>query len=192
MAFTQQPLSGQHVRLEPLQAKHLPGLALAIEDGQLWQLMATSVPHPDDLETFYELAQADVKSGVAEVYATLNSQQQVIGSTRFMNTDWPHQRTEIGFTFIAQSHQRTAINTEAKWLMLGHAFEQLKMNRVAFRTDFLNQVSRRAIERLGAKPEGVLRNHMVMGDGRVRDTVVYSILKHEWPGIKTLLEERLS
>ena len=179
MAFTQQPLSGQHVRLEPLQAKHLPGLALAIEDGQLWQLMATSVPHPDDLETFYELAQADVKSGVAEVYATLNSQQQVIGSTRFMNTDWPHQRTEIGFTFIAKSHQRTAINTEAKWLMLGHAFEQLKMNRVAFRTDFLNQVSRRAIERLGAKPEGVLRNHMVMGDGRVRDTVVYSILKHE-------------
>lgn len=126
-------------------------------------------------------------------YATIaQNNDKVAGSTRLMNTDWPNLRTEIGGTFIAQSYQRTAINTEAKYLMLTHAFETLQFNRVAFRTDFLNQRSRTAIERLGAKFEGILRNHMVMPDGRIRDTVVYSIIKSEWPGIKLFLEEKMN
>ncbi|MFC3195272.1 GNAT family N-acetyltransferase [Marinicella sediminis] len=191
-AFINQALKGQHVRLEPLQESHLPGLKMAVEDGQLWQLMVTSVPHPDQLSGFFQQAGKEQQAGVSRVYSTIEQATgQVIGSTRFLNTNWSHGRTEIGFTFIAQSHQRTAINTEAKYLMLGHAFEDLGFKRVAFRTDHLNQRSRRAIERLGAKYEGLLRNHMVMADGRVRDTVVYSIIAHEWPGIKSFLEERL-
>jgi RimJ/RimL family protein N-acetyltransferase len=193
MSFHDTPLIGQHVRLEPLQQHHLPGLKTAIEDGQLHQLMVTTVSDPEKVDEFFKYTQKMLANGSMLTYATIAQKtNQVIGSSRLMNTDWEHQRTEIGGTFIAKSHQRTAINTEAKYLMLGHAFEQLNMNRVAFRTDFLNHQSRTAIERLGAKFEGILRNHMVMPDGRIRDTVVYSIIKHEWPGIKAFLEEKLS
>ena len=185
-------LAGNHVRLEPLQDHHMPGLATAIEDGQLWQLMVTSVPHPDRLPQFFQHAQAEQQAGVSLVFATIDQQtDEVIGSTRFMHTDWSHQRTEIGFTFLAQSRWRSAINTEAKRLMLGHAFDQLNFNRVAFLTDYLNQRSRNAILRLGAKQEGILRQHMVMADGRIRDSVVFSISRNEWPGIDRLLAEKL-
>jgi RimJ/RimL family protein N-acetyltransferase len=190
--FTQRTLNGQVVRLEPLNQSHLPGLKSVVEDGQLWRLMATSVPHPDELEHWFQQAMDEQHEGVSQVYATVSQTgDQVLGSSRFLNTHWGHARTEIGFTFIAKSQQRSAVNTEAKYLMLEHAFTDLGFNRVAFRTDHLNQVSRRAIERLGVKYEGLLRNHMVMADGRVRDTVVYSIIAHEWPGIKQHLKERL-
>ncbi len=193
MSFKDSTLNGQHVRLEPLNEPHLKGLAHAIKDGQLHQLMVTSVPHPDQLQQFLNNAQIERSANHSLVFATVDQHSgEVIGSTRFMNTDWLHLRTEIGFTFIAKSKQRTAVNTEAKLLMLRHAFEVLGFNRVAFRTDYLNQRSRKAIERLGAKYEGVLRNHMVMSDGRVRDTAVFSILKSEWSGIKSYLLEKLN
>lgn len=190
--FINQILNGQVVRLEPLSRSHLSGLRTVVEDGQLWRLMATSVPHPDQLEAWFQQAVDEQANGVSQVYATVSQAgDEVLGSSRFLNTHWGHARTEIGFTFIAQSHQRSAVNTEAKYLMLSHAFDDLGFNRVAFRTDHLNQVSRRAIERLGAKYEGLLRDHMVMADGRLRDTVVYSIIAHEWPGIRQHLAERL-
>ena len=193
MRFEPITLTGQHVRLEPLQKQHLSGLKTAIQDGKLWQLMVTSVPHPDQLDTFLENALKEQQQGSVLAFATIDqNSNEVVGSTRYLNTDWPHARTEIGFTFIAKSKQRTAINTEAKLLMLQHAFETLPFNRVAFLTDHLNQPSRNAIQRLGAKQEGILRNHMVMADGRIRDTVVFSIAKHEWPGIKQLLMEKLN
>ena len=192
MTFSKQTLTGQHVRLEPLEAHHLPGLKTAVNDGQLWQLMFTSVPHPDQLEDFYQNAMSQSDAGLVMPYASIDvHSNEVVGSTRFLNTDWNHQRTEIGFTFIAKSKQRSAVNTEAKYLMLTHAFEELAFNRVAFVTDYLNHPSRNAILRIGAKQEGILRNHMVMRDGRIRDSVTFSITANEWPAIKIFLLEKL-
>ncbi len=145
------------------------------------------------MQQFYANAVVDQESHAASVFTTIDQQtNQVVGSTRFMHTEWRHARTEIGFTFIAKSRQRTAINTEAKLLMLTHAFEALNFNRVAFITDYLNQPSRNAIARLGARQEGILRSHMIMADGRVRDSVTFSVLKHEWPGIKQFLSDKLN
>ncbi|TDR23589.1 GNAT family N-acetyltransferase [Marinicella litoralis] len=192
MAFIDKTLLGQKVRLEPIEERHLLGLSLAIEDGKLWQLMVTSVPHPDQLSTFLAQAQRELQGGLSQTYVIINpANEQVVGSTRFLNTSWQHARTEIGFTFIAKSSQRTAINTAAKFLLLSHAFEDLGFNRVGFVTDYLNQPSRTAILRLGAKQEGILRNHMVMTDGRIRDSVFFSVAIHEWPGIKKFLLEKL-
>lgn len=193
MTFSKQTLTGQHVRLEPLEAHHLAGLKTAVNDGQLWRLMFTSVPHPDQLEDFYQNAISQSDAGLVMPYASIDvHSNEVVGSTRFLNTDWQHNRTEIGFTFIAKSKQRTATNTEAKLLMLTHAFEALAFNRVAFLTDYLNQPSRQAILRLGAKQEGIMRNHIVMRDGRIRDTVVFSITQHEWSGVKVFLQQQLN
>ncbi len=193
MAFKDITLQGSQVRLEPLNKTHLPGLSSAIKDGQLHKLMVTNVPHPDDLQHFLNQAQTEHSNNQSLVFCSIDQlTKKIIGSSRFMHTDWSHRRTEIGFTFIAKSKQRTAVNTEAKLLMLEHAFETLNMNRVAFRTDHLNQRSQNAILRLGAKKEGTLRNHMVMADGRIRDTVVFSILNSEWPGIKSYLIEKLN
>lgn len=193
MTFINETLIGQHVRLEPLQEKHIAGLQAAVKDGNLWELMVTSVPHPDQMHPFYLNAMADQETTTASVFATIDqAQNKVVGSSRFLHTDWKHSRTEIGFTFLAKSSQRTVINTEAKLLMLTHAFETLKFNRVGFITDFLNHRSRNAILRLGAKQEGILRSHMVMPDGRVRDSVSFSIIKHEWPGIKQFLNHRIN
>lgn len=192
MGFKDTSLVGQYVRLEPLSASHLKGMAAAIKDGALHRLTVTSVPHPDELDGFYQNAMQERKAQQSLVYASVDAATgQVVGSTRFMNTEWAHRRTEIGFTFIAASRQRTAINTEAKLMMLTHAFEELGNNRVALRTDVLNNRSRTAIERLGAQFEGTLRNHMVMPDGRIRDTAVYSIIKNQWPEIQALLKDKL-
>jgi len=192
MSFNKQILMGQGVRLEPIQEAHLAGLKSAIEDGKLWQLMVTNVPHPDLMLAFYKQTQIELQNGWSQTYVTIDqANDQVVGSTRFLNTHWDHARTEIGFTFIAKSSQRTPINTAAKFLMLSHAFEDLGFNRVGFVTDYLNLPSRNAILRLGAKQEGILRHHMVMADGRIRDSVFFSIAKHEWPGIKEYLMEKL-
>lgn len=185
-------LEGERVRLEPLTQAHQDGLCAAVADGELWQLVVTLVPHPDKVGEYLDKARLARAAGDGLAFATIDKQTNTVaGSTRFMNTDLANKRIEIGYTFLGQSWQRSPINTEAKLLMLSHAFEVLDMNRVEFKTDYLNSRSRQAIMRLGAKEEGVLRNHVVMPSGRVRDSAIYSIIKNEWPGIKQLLTSKL-
>ena len=193
MSIEKTILQGVRVRLEPLAEHHLRGLAVAIEDGALWQLPVTVVPHPRDLPQFYNFAESQFQAGKELAFATIDrATGAVVGSTRYRCIEATHKRLEIGFTFIAQSWQRTHINTEAKYLMLRHAFEQLKFNRVELLTDFLNEKSRAAIARLGAKEEGTLRSHMVMRDGRVRDSVMFSLVSSEWQHAKIKLEAKLN
>jgi len=185
-------LRGSRVVLEPLHEGHLPGLAAAIEDGALWELPVTIVPHPRELPDFLRDAEAQHQAGRELAFATVDlASGAVIGSTRFRCIEAAHRRVEIGFTFLARSWQRTYANSEAKYLMLRHAFDEWRANRVELLTDALNTPSRRAIERIGAREEGVLRAHMVMRDGRLRDSVVYSIVGAEWPGVRETLEAKL-
>ena len=187
-------LEGRHVRLEPLDRdRHLAGLAEAIDDGRLWEIPVTSVPGPEDLPQFFADAETAFKQCRELAFATVDSTGgRVIGSTRFRMIEAAHRRVEIGFTFIAAGFQRTAVNTEAKLLMLGHAFDVWNVNRVEFLTDVLNTKSRNAIERIGARQEGILRSHMVMRDGRIRDSVIFSILREEWPAVEGQLTARLA
>lgn len=186
-------LRGRHVLLEPLDQAHLPGLRSAIEDGNLWTIPVTVVPHPDDLNDFFAKANTQYEAQIERQFATIDlATGTVVGSTRFMNINREHRRVEIGFTFIAKSWQRTHINTEAKYLMLSHAFEQWECARVELLTDALNTRSRQAILRIGAKEEGILRNHMIMRDGRRRDSAIHSVVAEEWPVVKRLLEKKLS
>jgi RimJ/RimL family protein N-acetyltransferase len=186
-------LESQYVRLEPLAAHHEHGLRAAIADGELWQLRVTLVPHPDDVPQFIANALAAYAKGTELAFATIDkATDRIVGSTRFMRLELPHRRGEIGFTFLAKTFQRTWVNSEAKLLMLTHAFERWNFNRVELLTDVLNQASRNAITRLGATQEGILRNHMVMRDGRVRDSVMYSIIRSEWPEVKQRLTSKLN
>jgi RimJ/RimL family protein N-acetyltransferase len=186
-------LQGSRVRLEPLAATHLPGLAAAIEDGALWELWFTTVPHPRELARFYDLAQLQYQAGRELAFATIDrATGKVLGSTRYRAIEPAHKRLEIGSTFIAKSWQRTHVNSEAKLLMLQHAFETLNFNRVELLTDELNEKSRAAILRLGATQEAILRCHMVMRDGRVRNSVLYSLVADEWPRAKAKLSAALS
>lgn len=191
--FEEVTLEGRSVRLEPLTSDHRQGLCQAIRDGELWKLFVTLVPHPDDIAAFFDHADELYASGDGLVFATIDqATNRIVGSTRFMKAVVSHRRVEIGFTFLASSYQRTSINTEAKLLMLTHAFEALKLNRVEFLTDYLNTTSRNAILRLGAKQEGLLRSDMVMPDGRVRDSVLFSITNNEWRGAKQNLTHKLA
>lgn len=192
MKFQEVTLEGKFVRLEPLSLKHKEGLCDAIFDGELWNLYVTLVPHPDNIDSFFNYAQESFESGDGLSFAIIEKGTgKVVGSTRFMKANLPNKRVEIGYTFLSSSWQKTSINTEAKYLMLGHAFETLNLNRIELITDYLNQSSRNAIMRLGAKEEGILRSHMVMPNGRVRDSVLFSIVKHEWVGIKQHLAFKL-
>ncbi|QAU34490.1 GNAT family protein [Janthinobacterium sp. 17J80-10] len=185
-------LDGARVTLEPLGQEHLEGLANAIEDGRLWEIPVTFVPHPQDLAAFVEQAEAAFCDGRELAFAIIDKASgKVAGSTRFRCIDFGHQRAEIGFTFLGQSWQRSHINTEAKYLMLKHAFECWGLNRVELLTDVLNDKSRAAIARIGAREEGILRNHMVMRDGRIRDSVVFSIVRAEWPEVAVLLAQKI-
>ena len=178
-------LLGKHATLEPMDHRHIPGLQAAARDGQLWKLWYTSVPSPDATETWVEQAlQRRDRFGEMPFVIHEHKTNKVIGSTRFLNVDEQNQRLEIGYTWYAETYQRTAMNTECKLLLLTHAFEQLSSIAVEFRTHWINQRSRVAIERLGAKQDGILRNHMKTGDGEYRDTVVYSIIESEWPSVK--------
>jgi RimJ/RimL family protein N-acetyltransferase len=191
--FEEVTLEGENVRLEPLSERHIEGLCRAISDGELWKLFVTLVPHINDIGEFFKNARLAHQTGDGLVFATIDkTTDQVAGSTRFMKASGPNKRVEIGFTFIAKSLQKTKINTEAKLLMLTYAFEVLGLNRVELLTDYLNSTSRNAILRLGAKEEGVLRNHMVMPNGRVRDSVIFSIIKNEWAGVKQNLQHKLA
>lgn len=186
-------LTGQRVVLEALERRHLPDLARVIEDGELWKIPVTFVPHPQDLDGFVAFAEEAFLAGRELAYAVIDKATgKVAGSTRFRCIDLGHRRAEIGFTFLGQSWQRSHINTEAKYLMLGHAFECWELNRVELLTDVLNTRSRQAIARIGAKEEGILRNHMVMRDGRIRDSIVFSIVRAEWPDVKSRLERKIA
>lgn len=193
MQFEALVLEGEHVRLEPLSAAHKQGLIDAINDGELWKLFVTLVPEVSAIDAFIDSAITAFENGEGLSFATIDKASgKVVGSSRFMKTDFANKRVEIGYTFIAQSFQRSAINSEAKLLMLGHLFESMSFNRVEIITDYLNNHSRNAILRLGAKEEGILRSHMVMPDGRIRDSVLYTIIKHEWPGIKMNIASKIA
>lgn len=193
MIFEPTILEGALVRLEPLVEEHKEGLSAAIRNGEIWQSHVTNVPHPDKLDDFFDAAKKHYESGSGLVFATIEkSTATVVGSTRFMDADMQSLRVEIGYTFLGRQWQKTRINTEAKLLMLSHAFDHLKLNRVAFLTDFLNTTSRKAILGLGAKEEGLLRNHKIMPSGRVRDSVIFSIIGNEWPGVKEHLLWKLA
>lgn len=186
-------LEGTNVRLEPLSSNHLPGMAKAIEDGNLWEIPVTFVPHPNDLTGFLSQAEAAFSQGKELVFATIDAKSgTVAGSSRFRCIEAVHRRVEIGFTFLAASSQRTHVNTEAKYLMLRHAFETWGCNRVELLTDERNSKSRNAIQRIDAKEEGILRSHMAMRDGHVRNSVIYSIISSEWPQVKSALGAKLS
>jgi RimJ/RimL family protein N-acetyltransferase len=185
-------LDGERVRLEPLENKHLSGLAEAITDGELWTIPVTFVPKPQDLGSFFEFADEAFQHDRELTFATIDKATgKIAGSTRFRCIELANRRAEIGFTFIGQSWQRTHINTEAKFLMLKHAFESWELNRVELLTDVLNTKSRNAIARIGAKEEGILRSHMVMRDGRIRDSVMFSVVRSEWAAVKTMLNKRM-
>lgn len=188
-------LTGRVVSLSPLTVDDVPGLADASADGNLSSLQYTSVPAPDVMADWVERCltrQADGTSCFLPFVARRLDTGAVIGMTTYCNAVPAHRRVEIGHTWNAVSAQRSGANTESKLLLLTHAFETLACIAVEFRTHWLNQQSRRAIERLGAKQDGVLRNHQRMPDGSMRDTVVYSILPHEWPAIRADLQRRLT
>lgn len=186
-------LEGQHVRLEPLSFEHLDGLcAIGLEES-LWQWVPTRVRDRDEMRTYIEIALDEQRRGVSLPFATvLKDSGEIVGSTRFANMDMDDRRVEIGWTWIGIPWQRTAVNTEAKYLMLCHAFEVLDCVRVELKTDTLNVRSRQAILRLGAREEGVLRKHRRMWSGRFRDTVYFSILDAEWPAVKAGLQTKLA
>jgi N-acetyltransferase len=163
-----------------------------VKDGELWKLWYTTIPAHEGMNAEIERRLGLQEKGSMLPFAIRrNDTGALCGMTTYMNIDATHKRVEIGSTWYAQSAQRTAINTECKLLLLGHAFERLGCIAVEFRTDWFNKRSQAAIERLGAKRDGVLRNHMVMADGRIRDTVVYSIIQSEWPGVKRNLLHRM-
>jgi RimJ/RimL family protein N-acetyltransferase len=186
-------LSTDRLSLRPLTLDHVPALAQAARDGALWEKKTTTVPRPEGFEGYVRKALELQAVGLALPFATVvRDGDQVVGSTRFMNIDAANHRVEIGTTWIARSWQRTFVNTHAKFLMLRHAFEGLGCNAVEIRTHSLNDQSRTAIERLGAKLDGILRRHMIMPDGHIRDTAVYSIIREEWPEVKAKLEARIA
>ncbi|HTY36984.1 MAG TPA: GNAT family N-acetyltransferase [Bacteroidota bacterium] len=185
-------LEGQYVRLEPLQPEHLPGLCDVGLDPELWRWTPTIVRTPDDMRAYVRTALLWQEQGTALPFVTIErSTGTIVGSTRFANIETAHMSTEIGWTWLGRRWQRTAINTEAKYLMLRHAFEVWGCIRVFFKTDSLNERSRTAIMRLGAQQEGVFRNHMLTHTGRIRHTVYFSIVNSEWSQIRSELEAKL-
>ncbi len=185
-------LYGRHVRLEPLHAEHEPDLQEAASDGSLWQLRVTSVPEPDQTAIYIANALMGQHDGSMLPFVVREiASGRVVGCTRFHDIVTPVDRVEIGYTWYAKRVQRSAVNTEAKLLLLGHAFEALGCQVVGLRTDHMNFASQRAIERLGARKDGVIRHHALRRDGTVRDTVMYSITATEWPDVKAHLTWQL-
>lgn len=186
-------LEGRSVRLKPLSLDHLPGLCEVGLDEDLWRVGISRVSTPAEMRAYVETALRAQAEGTALPFATMDvASGRVIGSTRFANASHADRRVEIGWTWLGREWQRTRANTEAKFLMLRHAFETLGCLRVELKTDALNERSRRAIARIGAKEEGTLRKHMVTESGRVRDTVYFSVTDDEWPEVRTRLEEMLA
>lgn len=185
-------LTGKHVRLVPLLLEHHDGLAAAVQDGNLYELWYTTAPAPAAMQSEIERRLTLQRAGAMLPFTVLEPESGVpVGMTTLMNVDPVNRRVEIGSTWYAARVQRTALNTEAKRLLLAHAFEELQCIAVEFRTHFLNHQSRRAIERLGAKLDGVLRAHQIARNGTVRDTCVYSITAAEWPAVRAHLDWQL-
>ena len=189
-------LTGQHVRLAPLSAAHHDELVAAVRDGQLWQLWYTAIPTPEGMAAEITRRLNLQSQGSMTPFAVIDpASGRAVGMTTYMNIDAANRRVEIGSTWYRRSVQRGALNTEAKRLLLSHAFENLHCIAVEFRTHFFNHQSRRAIERLGAKLDGILRSHQInnhpLAQGALRDTCVYSILASEWPSVKTHLDYQL-
>ena len=184
-------LAGTHATLEPLAAVHLDGLIEAARDGELWQLWYTSIPAPDQMAHEIGRRLGLQAAGSMLPFTVRDGGGRIAGMTTYMNIDAANRRVEIGSTWTAQRVQRTALNTECKRMLLAHAFEALDCIAVEFRTHFFNQQSRRAIERLGARLDGILRNHMRAANGTLRDTCVYSITADEWPTVKAHLDHQL-
>ena len=186
-------LNGQVVRLEPLTPEHLPGLIAVGLDSEIWRWMPLTIQTPGEMRSYLESALEKMSAGTEMPFATIErASGQVVGGTRYMNLDAPNRRVEIGFTWLAPAWQRTAINTEAKLLMLAHAFNTLGALRVEFKTDSLNERSRAALAGIGATEEGTFRNHMVTHTGRRRHSVYFSVIEEEWPRVRQHLEARLA
>ncbi len=187
-------LTGQHVTLLPLSMDHLPELQAASADGDLHRLWYTSIPSPDDMQAEIERRLLIQKAGAMLPFTVATPDGHPVGMTTFMNIDAANKRVEIGSTWYRKSVHRSGLNTDAKRLLLSHAFNDLGCIAVEFRTHFMNRQSRAAIERLGAKLDGVLRSHMLGSDGTLRDTAVYSITSAEWPtvcrNLKWMLENK--
>lgn len=185
-------LKGDVVTLLPLKKEHASKLVKAASDGELWKLWFTSVPSFETIDSYIDFSLAEKAAGRSLPFVVIdNATQEVIGSTRFCNADVVHKRIEIGYTWYSKSYQRTSVNAECKYLLLRHAFEQLSTIAIEFRTHWHNHGSRNAIARLGAKQDGILRNHRKMANGSYQDTVVFSIINQEWLAVKHNLAFRL-
>ncbi|MFI5280456.1 MAG: GNAT family N-acetyltransferase [Gemmatimonadales bacterium] len=181
-------LTGRFVRLEPLTLEHVPALLAVGLDPELWRWIPTQVTNAREMREYVETALDERRRGVSFPFAIVDQKSgTVIGSTRYGNIALEEGRIEIGWTWYAPAFQRTAANSEAKLLLLTHAFDVLGLNRVEFKTDALNEKSRRALARIGAVEEGTFRRHRITASGRIRDTVYFSIIKEEWPGTKARL-----
>lgn len=186
-------LEGRHVRLEPLARNHHPELCQVGLDEELWRWTHSVLRTPEDMRVYIETALQWQAEGSALPFAIREKTSgQAVGSTRYGNIDRANRRVEIGWTWIGRPWQRTAVNTEAKYVMLRHAFATWGCIRVEFKTDALNVRSRQALLRIGAKEEGILRRHMITATGRIRDSVYYSVIAEEWPEVKAALEQMLN
>ncbi|WP_211829380.1 GNAT family N-acetyltransferase [Kistimonas asteriae] len=186
-------LNGNTVELQPLIKEHAADLVAASSDGNLWNLWFTGVPCQETINSYIEFALTERDAGRSIPFVVYHKKdRKIIGSTRFCNATPENKRLEIGYTWYSKSYQKSSVNTECKLLLLNHAFESLSAIAVEFRTHWHNQASRAAISRLGAKQDGVLRNHAIDQDGCYRDTVVFSIIDHEWPVVLKNLKHRLS
>lgn len=185
-------LQGRHVRLEPLSMEHLDALCEAVSDGKLWEIWYATVPAPEQMKSYLQNAiDAAAKGNIA--YAVFcKRQQKIVGSTRFYNVDAYTQRASIGYTWYAKSAQGTAVNPECKLLLMHYLFELKQAVAVEFMTNFMNRQSRAAIESLGAKQDGILRHHIRLPNGLLRDSVVYSIIDAQWPSVKMHLQQRVN
>jgi RimJ/RimL family protein N-acetyltransferase len=189
-----QPVSlhGAHARLEPLSQQHCAGLTAAAKDGDLWKLWYTAIPRAEEMSKEIDRRLGLQAAGTMLPWTVFDAEGQIAGMTTYMNVDAANRRVEIGSTWYAKRVQRSALNTQCKLLALQHAFETLDCIAVEFRTHFFNHQSRRAIERLGAKQDGILRNHQIAPNGTLRDTVVFSIIASEWPTVKAHLNYQLN
>ena len=186
-------LEGRHVRLEPPSHAHSPDLAMVALDPELWRWTTVQIHSVDDLNAYIDGIIALRTSGAAIPFIAIDrATGRAIGGTRFANMDAQNRRVEIGWTWLGRPYQRRAFNTEAKLLMLSHAFDRMNCIRVEFRVNAFNIKSREAVARIGAREEGTLRHHMILPDGRLIDWVYYSILREEWPGVRAGLEEKLA
>lgn len=192
LEIKQVTLEGQYVLLRPPSINDLDGLSSAAQDGEIWTNPYAFFPTISELSKYLQdLLKEKQKKTILPFIIIQKQSNKIVGTTRYLNIDYDNCRLEIGHTWIARSYRRTAVNTESKLLMLQHAFEKLNCIAVEIRTDTLNIISRKAIERLGAIQDGILRNHKIMGYGRIRDTVCYSIIQSEWPQVKENLIRKI-